>query len=264
MSNLYKQRYITNQQKDTRVINSNDLVMKKLEERAQALLQNEEAAGAVESEDGFTQGITAEPVEQIDYVAQAKEEAEQLLANAKEQANAILAHAAAEADKLQRQALTEGRELGLAQGSQEANDILTQEQERLNAREQQLLAEYEAKSQELEPELLATIVEVVEKVFKVQFHDKMEILLYLVNHTIESMDGAKEFVIRAGMRQAAYLEEHKQQIIEGVGQNTSVDIVPSHTMDEASCVIETENGVFECGMDVQLENLMKDIRSLCI
>lgn len=37
-----------------------------------------------------------------------------------------------------------------------------------------------------------------------------------------------------------------------------------HSMTEGECIIETDTGVFECGMDVQLDNLIRDIQSLCM
>jgi flagellar biosynthesis/type III secretory pathway protein FliH len=34
-------------------------------------------------------------------------------------------------------------------------------------------------------------------------------------------------------------------------------------MEQGICRIETEFGVFDCGLDTELKNLYKDIRSLC-
>ena len=81
---------------------------------------------------------------------------------------------------------------------------------------------------------------------------------------MESIDGPKEFTIKAGPKQAAYLEEHKQELLECVGQNATLDLVTIHSMAEGDCTIETDTGVFECGMDVQLDNLIRDIQSLCM
>ena len=50
--------------------------------------------------------------------------------------------------------------------------------------------------------------------------------------------------------------------MSGVGQNIQMDIVVDHTLSPGQCVIETDTGVFECGADTQIENLMKDIRAL--
>ncbi len=49
-----------------------------------------------------------------------------------------------------------------------------------------------------------------------------------------------------------------------MGQNATLDLVTIHSMAEGDCTIETDTGVFECGMDVQLDNLIRDIQSLCM
>ena len=65
-------------------------------------------------------------------------------------------------------------------------------------------------------------------------------------------------------RNRRLLEEHKQELLECVGQNATLDLVTIHSMTEGECIIETDTGVFECGMDVQLDNLIRDIQSLCM
>ena len=41
-----------------------------------------------------------------------------------------------------------------------------------------------------------------------------------------------------------------------------LEIVPDYTLNENACTIETDAGIFDCGVDVQLDNLMKDINCL--
>ena len=42
----------------------------------------------------------------------------------------------------------------------------------------------------------------------------------------------------------------------------SLEIVSDIALSGNQCIIETETGVFDCSMDVQLKNLIKDLRSL--
>lgn len=160
--------------------------------------------------------------------------------------------------------MEEGHAEGMEQGMQEGAAVYDAKLESIGKREQQLQDSYLEQMRELEPKLVHTITDVVSHVFHVQFHDKDEIVLYLVKRAMESIDGPKEFTIKAGPKQAAYLEEHKQELLECVGQNATLDLVTIHSMTEGECIIETDTGVFECGMDVQLDNLIRDIQSLCM
>lgn len=242
LSNLYKQRFITNES-ESRVINSNTLAYRILEEQSRALAKTQEPEQPQAESGGFVEGIAAPQVETIDYEAEAKEKAEEILAQANAEADEIRKAAREEADELRKKAMEEGHAEGMEQGMQDS---------------------YLEQMRELEPKLVHTITDVVSHVFHVQFHDKDEIVLYLVKRAMESIDGPKEFTIKAGPKQAAYLEEHKQELLECVGQNATLDLVTIHSMTEGECIIETDTGVFECGMDVQLDNLIRDIQSLCM
>lgn len=263
LSNLYKQRFITNES-ESRVINSNTLAYRILEEQSRALAKTREPEQPQAESGGFVEGIAAPQVETIDYEAEAKEKAEELLAQANAEADEIRKAAREEADELRKKAMEEGRAEGMEQGMQEGAAVYDAKLESIGKREQQLQDSYLEQMRELEPKLVHTITDVVSHVFHVQFHDKDEIVLYLVKRAMESIDGPKEFTIKAGPKQAAYLEEHKQELLECVGQNVTLDLVTIHSMNEGECIIETDTGVFECGMDVQLDNLIRDIQSLCM
>lgn len=287
MSNLYKQHFVTEKSGVVpRVINSNELIRRKLEEQAQALLPKAESPGGFKAgiagmesveppegydgdgmsgdagEEGFVPGLQSAGLEE--YIAAAREEADQLLAEAKSQADQLLAEARTESGQIRETAQAEGRDAGYAQGMEEANRQLEEERRQLKQLEADMREELRQQQEQLEPRLVEVITELVEQVFHVQFHDKEEILLYLVRSTLESIDGGKTFIIRTCMERAAYLEEHRQEIADCLGRGVTLDIIGEHSMGEGDCIIETENGLFECGPDVQLENLVKDIKSLCL
>ena len=60
-----------------------------------------------------------------------------------------------------------------------------------------------------------------------------------------------------------FIESHVADIKEKIGNDVNIDIINDMSLDENACLIETENGVYNCGIDMVLDNLEKDIRSLC-
>ena len=71
MPNLYKQYFVHNEPDKTRVINSNDIVEKRLEKMADLSAGNKKTT----DENGFSAGIVGpdtDYVEEIDHVAEAK------------------------------------------------------------------------------------------------------------------------------------------------------------------------------------------------
>ena len=85
LCNLYKQRFITNES-ESRVINSNTLAYRILEEQSRALAKTREPEQPQAESGGFVEGIAAPQVETIDYEAEAKEKAEEILEKAKKDA----------------------------------------------------------------------------------------------------------------------------------------------------------------------------------
>ena len=57
-------------------------------------------------------------------------------------------------------------------------------------------------------------------------------------------------------------DEFSDEIREIVGQKVAIEFVHDAKLKDDQCKIETSFGVFDCGIDTQLDNLLKDIKSL--
>ena len=270
MSNLYKQRYISNDQ-GPRVINSNLRVAERMKELEMMMMsQIPDQQGSV---DGFIAGLQMEVVDAVpkepeltpeEIKKQAEEEADGILADAREQMEAIISDAQNQAEAIKEQARNEGFAAGEQEGNAKANVRLEELSRQLDEESRRLEEDYQQKIQELEPYLVDIISDIFEKVFHVQFDDKKEILIYLIQKVILSAEGTKEFQVRVSLKDYEYVEEHKKYITDQVGQAVHVEIMADAALQERQCMIETDSGVFECGMDVQLENLTKTIKSLSL
>lgn len=279
MSNiLYRVQMAPQEEQKTCVIDSNELVGEKIEERRRE--EKKRQMQALNSEDAFVpmdgesldedteylgQQMPEEAEEaesEIDYVAQAKEEADAILSEAREQADAILAEAGEQADAMRSHAEAEGQKEGYEQGLQEAAARQRELESRMQAEKEQLQADYDQKQKNMEHELVDVVCDVVEKVFLVQFGDKKEIIWHAVDQALANIEGSKEFMIRVGEANLEFLRAHKEELQAKVGQDMTLDIVLDPLLDETQCMIETDGGLFDCGMDTQMRNLIKDIKSL--
>lgn len=248
MPNLYKQYFVHNEPDKTRVINSDDIVEKRLEKMAELKRMEQKTTDG----NGFSAGIVGpdtDYVEEIDHTAEAKKEAEKILAEAHAQAETILS----QADQEGRQCL----ESELAAQREQLQNEYQRKQETLQD-------EFREKQKNMEKDLVDVILEVFNKVFHIQFDNKKHILMYLIDDAILNIEGDKKFRIKVANSNVMFLENHKEEILERVGAGIEIEIVADSSMDGNSCVIETDSGVFDCSLGVQLENLIKDIKSLCL
>lgn len=266
MSNLYKQYWVSNQQNNARVINPNSLLeermareleRKRAEERHQAELEGSFEAGIVRED---TEVI--EEIPEVNPVEQAQEEAERILAEAKEQADAVLKQAYLEAQNLREEAKVQG----LSEANVTMQKTMKERREALeteySARKRNLEEEYTGKRDNMEAELVDVILDVFNKVFHIQFDNKKHILMHLINDAILNIEGERKFRIKVADSNVLFLENHREDIMERVGHGIELEFIADSALDGNGCLIETDSGVFDCGLDTQLENLIKDIRSL--
>ena len=258
MSNLLKQCYVVSSGTGTRIINSNDGVRQKLKE-----LQQEQAPEQVDvsAEDGqenapagFSQGIQAKTV-QIDVEALRREalekaavEADEITSTAKEDAERIRG----EAEEKARTLYEEQKKLGYEEGARCRED----------AQKKQLEEQYHEKMSVMEKDIVDAVIQVFDKVFKIQFEEKRELLLQLVNGALLDIDPGDKIRIHTNRSDEEILKEHLAQMQDIVGKDVAIEFVKDNKLSDGQCKIETPYGVVDCGVDTQLSALLKDIRSL--
>ncbi len=267
LSNLFKPWSIQSETREMRVINSNALVEEYLEKNVKQRVDSQDDADreAGEFAEGLFQGeatvIKVEP--EVDYVALAKEEAEQIIAQANAKAEELVERANAQVGEIQEAARNKGYEDGKVMMERELEELRNQLEDTYRRKSEVLEQDYCTKRDNMEQELVDVILTVFNKVFHIQFDNKKHILMYLINDAIMNIEGEKRFRIKVAQNNVLFLENHKEEILDRVGHDIELEFLSDSTMDGNDCVIETDSGVFDCSLGAQLENLIKDIRSLC-
>lgn len=278
-SNLLKGRYMNLQQEDKRVIDTNELVAKRIEELSLKMRQSET--------DGFVTGLNV-PVMEVDVLLQdtegaempqsnvikAGEDAESIRVKARQEADALLEEARTEAERLQGEAkalalsereriLSDARQRGYMEGAEKARKEYELMQQQLKEKEKQLEAEYKKCIEELEPQFVETITGIYEHIFHVELRSYREILTYLISTTMRKIEGNRNFMIHVSREDYPYVSMQKKQIAAGAtASNSSVEVVEDLTLSKNECLIETEGGIFDCGLGTQLSELSQKLRML--
>lgn len=284
MSNILKQYRVAAEDKNVRVINSNSMIKQIFADSVSRTADNyagmtsdlQGSLGGAESitsdaqEGDFNEGINAAVVSEIDVSA----EKERLLEGAKLEADSIVKEAKAEASRLLDEAKqraqilyadnkSKGYEDGLAECQRAFDEKEISLRQELSDKESSLKSKYDAYSKELESDLIDAIIQVFNKVFKIQFDDKKDILFHLVENTMSNIEVGKEFRIHVAHSNYKFMMSHLAEIQERIGNDIDIEVVNDANLDTSGCFIETSFGVFDCGIDMELNNLVKDIRSLC-
>ena len=285
MSNILKQYYVTDEQKKVRIINNNSALRKLMLESAKSnVRQKTTAAEMTETEyqtddtmtdagqtnEEFSEGLNADVIAEQN----ADIEKEKLLENARLEADKIINDAKAEADRLMDEAkqraqilYADNKSKGYADGLEEQQNEFEQKkadvEKALAEKKASLEDEYNKYSDELESDLVEAIIKVFDKVFHIQFGKSKEILLHLVKNTISKVEVGREFRIHVAHTNYKFMLSHLDEIKERMGNDIDIEVVNDANLEASDCQIETSFGVFDCGIDMELNNLVNDIKALC-
>ena len=253
-----------------RVIDSNVLMRRRLE-KLEILPREERTEGFVS---GLVPADVLEAPEEGGNVIKAQDEAKEILAQARAEADSVLAGARAEAERIRREAKAQAeaeKVQVLSQAKQQGyNEGLVKAQAHEGAMEQEYLERartleeaYQQQIDTLEPRFVDTITAVYEHIFNVELSSCHDILTYLISTVLHNLEGSRSFIIHVSKDDYAYVSMQKKQMLAGVvSENTSVDVVEDLTMGKNECMIETENGIFDCGLGTQLSELKKRLMLL--
>ena len=270
LSNLYKQYLVQNQSEKARVIDPNALLeiraaklleRQREEAKRQAMLAQSFEAGIIRTDTEYIEEIVEE--EPVDPIESAKEEAEHMLAEARAEAEQITKKAQADAMALREEYKAQGYAEGASAKEQELQALKERLETDFALNSQMLESEYTRKRDNMEAELVDVILKVFNKVFHIQFDSKKHILMHLINDAILNIEGDRNFRIKVADSNVLFLENHREDILERVGHGIELEFIADSSMDGNDCLIETDSGVFDCSLETQLENLIKDIKSLC-
>lgn len=268
-----------------RVIDTNAMVESKLQEISQKM--HSEYGNDAGFTDGFMQGLDAMQVAElvgedgmIMYDGpQQPLSPEQLIEQAQEEINAMKKEAMAEIDRARLDVierakqegyelgLQEGKEEGFRQGHQDGLDSVEDERKKMlmevSVKAAMIEEEYHKKLDELEPFFVETITEVYEHVFGVSLKDSKAIVVHLIRNTMRNLEGNNGYLVHVSKEDYPFVSMQKKDIINGTSISLdAVDIIEDATLGASECMIETGNGVFDCGLGTQLEALNEELRLL--
>ncbi len=279
MSNLLKSGFVNFREGEARIINSNEIVARRLSKAGIASTEGQESgegfrvtefgemdretAGMIAGESGNI--YREEPV----YEGPSPEE---LLAEARQEIEEMRAAAMQEIEVLRREALEEGRKAGyndgFAQGHGEALQGVEEAERKVKEAIQEtervrdtLHREYEEKLQEMEPMVIDELTKIYDHVFEAGLKEQSEIIFHLLDTTLHRIDSGKEFIVRVSQADYEYVSARKEELLVGM-PGVRMDLVADVTMKRGEGMIETGGGLFDCSIDVELQELRHRIHML--
>ena len=264
MSNLIKYNSFVVKDKGNVVIDSNQRIMERLKKLQEDVKSDSD--NRIPDADGFISGLNASVVEELVNEEIVPEEPEvtpdDILADARAQAEEIIANAMQEAERIRLEAKENGYQDGSAAGRSEYERKNAQLEKQYAEKQAALQNEYDERMAKMEPELVDVLLNVFSRVTHTMAEDKKDMILCLINSVMRNTDLSKEFFIRVSPEDYKFALNNQNRIYSAVAKDVHIEIAEDTSLSRNQCIIETDAGVFDCSLDIQLDNLIKDIRLL--
>ena len=198
---------------------------------------------------------------------------DELLKDAHEQADIILEKARAQAEEIIEQAkvtgefekkkvIEDGRKLGYQEGLVKANDEVAAQKEALENEKMQLENDYQQKVAELEPTFVELVMGIVKKITGVLVEDRKDIILYLMEQSLNNLGKVKQLVVRVSPEDVDLVQSKEEEIRDMVGSTCNLEILSDEKLGKNQCILDMDNQIIDCSLDVQLQGLMEDLKML--
>ena len=171
--------------------------------------------------------------------------------------------AAAELDRERAMTLEIAKNEGYQLGMEQAKLEMDRMKNELQKQRKQWEEEYEDKLYDLEPQFVRHITNIYEKIFQIELSDKKEIVMNVLHNAMQKIEGTKNYIIHVSRDDYSLVNEHKNELVDAaMAADVIIDVVEDMTMKHGDCMIETANGIFDCGIDTQLTAIKRRLTLL--
>lgn len=265
-------------QDDTRVIDSNALMAQKLSTPVPKRITPKP-----EDKDGFSVGLSADVLEVLTEDPEVADGG--MLPEGENPAAELFEDQGVSVDELRQQALDEieamkkdaeaqlllekeevlaqARNQGYQEGFQKGTKETEAARRALEEERKNLAREYEKQLDELEPKFVETIAGIYEHIFNVELSGHRDIVVNLIERTLRKIEGGRMFIVHVSKEDYPYVSMQKKQLEAGVSTGSStLEIIEDITLSKNQALIETEGGIFDCGLGTQLAELHQKLMLL--
>ena len=267
---------------EKKIIDSNARIEIKMQEIADAMAREQSVSydeDEIDAQDPVFEGLdpaTLEALTSDEVVAKAvtaEAEAENILKDAREKADEIVAtaeqlaqeykdnsrrEAEIEGSRIRNNAKNEGYEAGIREASEEYASKMLE----VDSRAKELEQIYEQALNELEPRFVEVITGIYEHIFNVDLSEYQSILADLVCNAMRRAENSGAYIIHVSTQDYPTINDEKREMLVAAASGARVEIVEDIGLGRNQCLLETDNGVLDCGLDTQLRELRKKLMLL--
>ncbi|MCR5607774.1 MAG: hypothetical protein K6G26_01760 [Lachnospiraceae bacterium] len=263
MSNIIKYTNISNEDVKNRIIDFNENIQDEEEENSEVSVDGENDNDFKEKSIRDITKSFMEKQQELEYEKMMLEKkADEIINTATVRAETIVNEAQEKYDSIKQQAYDEGHKLGYDDGIAEGEARINEIRENLELEYNNKNILLDEKISKFELDFVELASSIIEKITGIIVDDKKEVIMHLINNALSNSPNNNTYVIRVAKEDYEFVNDKKNEIMENLKEGVSVEINIADNLTRNKCIIETDNTVIDCSLDVQLENLIEDLRLL--
>ncbi|MDD6402023.1 MAG: FliH/SctL family protein [Lachnospiraceae bacterium] len=265
MSSLFKSGIVGNINSEVKpfVFDGNSIILD-LQNKGKIIRPLEETMQADEDVEEMLKHSSA-PLNQ-EILDDAMDKAKEVYEDARNRATKIVDDAYVEADVIRENARQEGYDKGLEEGNMEAMRRADEYLAKLQREQDEVLSQNEKRIaeaiKESEDKVLDMACFIIEKMTGILVENYKSVMLHMINNAINDAVTGSEYVIKVSDENYAYIMDNYDRIVGSANPSISIEIFADSKLDKQNCIIESETGIVDLSMDVQVRNLITAIKML--
>ncbi|MDD6071762.1 MAG: FliH/SctL family protein [Clostridiales bacterium] len=226
------------------------------------VLEDDESAMLFEKSLNISENEAKTKAEEI--LASARQEADDIVNCAHEEAEQMHSVAYDEAIQIKQQAKEEGYQEGYSEGKEQADleygKKKAQLDEKMIENEQIFVDKEKRLIEQTEHKMVDVLCQLIPTITGISIENERNVLLYMINMAMHDLDNSTKFVIRVSSNDYGALLEQKDKIYGALNPNIELEIFEDAKLQAMQCLIDTDNGIVDISLDVQLNNLIKALK----
>jgi flagellar assembly protein FliH len=175
----------------------------------------------------------------------------------------IVNNAHAQAQEIMQMAQQQGHQEGYDAGYQEGVAAAQALQADYEQQKEDLEKQYQQIVDELEPEMVDILTQIYEHVFNIELREDKGIILHLLKTTLSRIEPGNDLIVHISSDDYDDIMEQKEELDACItSPNTSMEIIENPLLKENECMIESDSGVFDCSLGVELSEITRKLKLL--
>lgn len=167
----------------------------------------------------------------------------------------LISRAREEAQSIKEAAAKEGYQAGLEQAKADIEDVKNAITSFLNAKQE--VFDYIA------PDILEISVDIAQKIIKKELQQDPTIILDNITEVLKGLSKEEsKITLRVNPVQVSLLKSEIPNVLNNIGLDAKVMIVPDETVMEGGCMVTTTNGVIDATIETQLAVISEALKEI--